>query len=156
MHLTLTDINDHEHQVTLTETQLEGRHQRLPITQAQLTAWALQHRSVTLTLPVAKGEFNANLLASTLAAALDWVVPEKSEVMGQFTLRGFDATTGVTAVDVSRDGADFVFSTLLKDTHTPEYARVPMAKVTVRHSELFAINFSDKLRVAIPRTALPQ
>ncbi|KRM72034.1 hypothetical protein [Lacticaseibacillus brantae] len=155
MSLTLTDANGREHQVSLNATnQLSGRRRQLTLTPAQLTAWALLHRSVTINLPVAKGEFNANSLAAQLADVLNWTIPNKQQVVGQFTLRGFDATTGVTAVDVSRNDSDFVFSTLLKDTHTPEYARVPVAKVATVHGELFAIDFSDKLRVAIPMSAL--
>jgi len=110
----------------------------------------LQHHQATMTLPQSKGTFNVNQLAKQLADALSWPLPAKQIIPGQFTLRGFDATTGVVAVDVSADDDQLIFTVLLKDAKTPLTARIAQAKIQAATSELYAVEFSSQLRVALP------
>ncbi|KRO17857.1 hypothetical protein [Lacticaseibacillus saniviri] len=151
MQLNLIDMDEHEHKVTLTDDALlTGRRQQRQLTPTLLNEWALQHHQATMTLPQSKGTFNVNQLAKQLADALGWPLPAKQIIPGQFTLRGFDATTGVVAVDVSADDDQLIFTVLLKDAKTPLAARIARAKIQAATSELYAIEFSPQLRVALP------
>jgi len=151
MQLNLIDTNQHEHKVTLSDDgELSGRHQSVQLTPELLQSWALQHRQDEVTLDQSKGKFYANALATQLAEALGWTLPAKHVIYGQFTQRGFDATTGVVAVDVSRLATEFVFTTRLKDSHTSLAANIPVDQVAAATGELFAIQFSPLLRIALP------
>jgi|GEM_PF-2637941 len=155
MQVNLIDINQHEHKVTLSDSgELTGRHKSLQLTPDLLISWALLHRQEEVELDQSKGRFYANALAAQLADALGWSLPTKHVIYGQFTQRGFDATTGVVAVDVSRVDLEYILTTRLKDSHTSLTANIPADQIDAATGELFAVQFSPQLRIALPVTEL--